>query len=87
MEEIKITNQNVENENILNELETMMLDELRYYANKELTINAKAQRLAVTDRICKTANVIIAVENLKERQYMNRTERKESIRKTKKIKS
>lgn len=76
----------LKNDNVLDELETMMLDELKFYTNKELTINAKAQRLAVTDRICKTANVIIAVENLKERRYMNKTERKESIRKINKIK-
>lgn len=68
-------------EEILGEIERVMLEEIQYYNNKEQTINAKSQRLNVTDRIVKSANVVLAVENLKERRYMNRTNRKEAVRK------
>ena len=69
---------------VLQEIEDIMLEEIRYYANKEQTVNAKSQRLNITDRMCKSANVILATENLKERRFMNRTERKDLIRKTEK---
>lgn len=80
MDENKIN----ENQNPLDEIEAIMLEELRYYSNKEMTINAKATRLNVTDRMCKSANVILATENLKERRFMNRTERKDLNRKIEK---
>lgn len=70
-------------EEILGEIERVMLEEIQYYNNKDQTINAKSQRLNVTDRIVKSANVVLAVENLKERRYMNRTNRKEAVRKAK----
>ena len=70
-----------ETENILEEINTIMLEEMRFYANKNQTISNKASRLNITDRIAKSAGVILAVENLKERRFMNRTERKSEIRK------
>ena len=82
-------NENLEKERtteeILTEIETIMLDEIKYYADKDQTINAKSQRLNVTDRMVKSCNVVLAVENLKERKYMNRTERKKETRKVKKM--
>lgn len=82
-------NENLEKEmsteEILTEIETIMLEEIKYYANKEQTINAKSQRLNVTDRMVKSCNVVLAVENLKERKYMNRTERKKETRRVKKL--
>lgn len=82
-------NENLEKERtteeILTEIETIMLEEIKYYADKEHTINAKSQRLNVTDRMVKSCNVVLAVENLKERKYMNRTERKKETRKVKKM--
>ena len=84
-------NENLEKEKtteeILTEIETIMLEEIKYYANKEQTINAKSQRLNVTDRMVKSCNVVLAVENLKERKYMNRTERKKETRKLSKKQS
>lgn len=68
-------------ENILEEINNVMLEEIRFYANKNQTISNKSARLNVTDRIAKSAGVILAVENLKERRFMNRTERKSEIRK------
>lgn len=68
--------------NNLEEVETIMMEELRFYQDKEKTINAKAQRLATTDRICKAANVVLAIENLKERRKMNKTDRMSEVRKT-----
>lgn len=77
MNEEKLTS-----EQALEEIEKIMLEELRFYANKENNISAKATRLSVTDRMCKSANVILATENLKERRFMNRTERKSELRKS-----
>lgn len=71
-----------ETENILEEINNVMLEEIRFYANKNQTISNKSARLNVTDRIAKSAGVILAVENLKERRFMNRTERRSEIRKT-----
>jgi hypothetical protein len=59
-----------------------MMQELRFYSNKDTSNVGKQQRLLITDRMCKSANVVLATENLKERRYMNRTERKDLIRKT-----
>lgn len=77
----------VQNENkvdTLEEIENIMLEELRYYANDKYTNTAKSQRLNITDRMCKSANVVLATENLKERRFMNRTERKDLTRKIEK---
>lgn len=72
--------------NFLEEIENIMMEELRFYEDKDKTINAKSQRLSITDRMVKSANIILGVENLKERQYMNRTERKKENRQnTKKV--
>lgn len=70
----------------LDEIEQIMLEELRFYSNKDNNISAKATRLNVTDKMCKSANVILATENLKERRFMNRTERKSELRKYSKTK-
>jgi len=77
----------IQNENkvdTLEEIEKIMLEELRYYANDNYTNTAKSQRLNITDRMCKSANVVLATENLKERRFMNRTERKDLTRKIEK---
>ena len=73
-----------EKKDALEEIESIMLEELRFYANKEINMSPKATRLNITDRMCKSANVILATENLKERRFMNRTERKDLLRKTEK---
>ena len=71
-------------ENILERLEAVMLEEIDFYTNKETSISLKTSRLNVTDRIVKSAGTILAVENLKERRFMNRTERKDLTRKIEK---
>lgn len=65
----------------LDEVEAIMLAELKYYENKDVTQIDKVKRLTITDRMVKSANAILAVENLKERRYMNRTDRKAELRK------
>ena len=80
MQEIKLENQ----KDVLEEIEEIMLEEVRFYSDKKTTNSSKTQRLNITDRMVKSVNVIVAVENLKERRYMNRTERKEAVRKAKK---
>ena len=80
MQEIKLENQ----KDVLEEIEEIMLEEVRFYSDKTTTNSSKTQRLNITDRMVKSVNVIVAVENLKERRYMNRTERKEAVRKAKK---
>ena len=79
MQEIKQTT-----ENTLEEIEKIMLEEVKFYSDKETTNVHKSQRLNITDRMVKSANVVLAVENLKERRYMNRTERKSELRKVNK---
>ncbi len=76
----KEMNDNQAKENYLEQVEQMLFDEMVFYSDKDKTINAKQQRLNVTDRICKLANGILATENLKERKYMNRTERRAETR-------
>lgn len=71
-------------EDSLNEVERIMLEELRFYSNKENNNASKVARLNITDRMCKSANVVLATENLKERRFMNRTERKDLNRKIEK---
>ena len=73
-------------EKILDEIEQIMLEEIKFYNSKEQTITSKSTRLNVTDRMVKSANVVLAVENLKERRFMNRTERKSELRKSSKSK-
>ena len=68
-------------ENILEKLEEVMLEEIDFYTSKETSTSSKSSRLNITDRIVKSAGTILAVENLKERRFMNRTERKSEIRK------
>lgn len=68
-------------ENILERLEAVMLEEIDFYTNKDTSTSSKSSRLNITDRIVKSAGTILAVENLKERRFMNRTERKSEIRK------
>lgn len=60
----------------LDKVEQIMLEELEFYSNKDNTYLEKTKRLNITDRMVKSANAILSVENLKERRYMNRTERK-----------
>lgn len=80
MEEIKLENK----KDVLDEIEQIVLDEVKFYSDKTTTNAHKSQRLTITDRMVKTVNIIVAIENLKERRYMNRTERKEAVRKAKK---
>ena len=68
-------------ENILERLEAVMLEEIDFYTSKDTSTSSKSSRLNITDRIVKSAGTILAVENLKERRFMNRTERKSEIRK------
>lgn len=84
MEQTNIKKEELENKekDILEEIEEIMIEELRFYSDKGKTIVGKQQRLLITDRMCKSANVVLATENLKERRYMNRTDRKDLIRKT-----
>lgn len=72
---------------VLDEIEDVMLDEINFYRNKENGLSIKNARLNITDRIVKSATIILAVENLKERRYMNRTERKSEMRKLEKTKN
>lgn len=75
---------NNENKNILDELENTMMEEIRHYAKADVVSQTRYNK---TDRMVKAANVVLAIENLKERQYMNRTNRRETIRKTQSLKS
>ena len=48
---------------VLDEIENVMLDEINFYRNKENGLSIKNARLNITDRIVKSANIILAVEN------------------------
>lgn len=72
------------NKNPLDELEEMMLEEIRFYSKTEVFNKSRMEK---TDRMVKTANIILGVENLKERKYMNRTARKENERKINNMKN
>ena len=80
--EVKTIDNEEEKKDILDEVEDIMFQEVRFLHK----VGAKAtnQQLQTVDRIVKGFGVILAVENLKERRYMNRTDRKESIRKSSK---
>ena len=78
----KEMNENQEKNNYLDTVEKMLFEEMKFYSGNNQTINAKNQRLQITDRICKLANGILATENLKERRKMNKTERMSEVRKT-----
>lgn len=86
MEEKKKIESTAETGDVLEEIEKIMLEELKFYSSKENTVYNKSQRLNITDRMCKSANVVLATENLKERRFMNRTDRKDLIRKTQQTK-
>lgn len=70
--------------NLLQETEMILFNEMKFYSENE-SINQ--QRMNKTDRMVKMSNAILGFENLKERQYMNRTARKESVRKYNKDKN
>jgi hypothetical protein len=62
---------------ILDEVEDIIMKEVRFLSEKgSSTTN---QQLNTVDRIVKGCGVVLAVENLKERKYMNRTNRQESV--------
>ena len=82
-----VVEENRKSENILDEIEKIMLEEIKLYKNKTLPSSVLSSRLNITDRIVKSANVILSVENLKERRYMNRTERRGEERKLNKMKN
>lgn len=63
----------------LEELDEIVMKELRYYSETEGVINEARQHK--TDRMVKLINTKLGLENLRERKFMNRTERRESIRK------
>ena len=67
---------------ILDEVEEIIMKEVRFLS--EMGSKASNQQLVTVDRIVKGCGVVLAVENLKERKYMNRTNRQESVRKSKK---
>ena len=76
-------NKELKNKDILEDLERIMYEEVVYYSDRDKPVDTKMQkRLIVTDRMVKSASVIMAIENLKERRFMNRTERKSELRKT-----
>ena len=75
-------NNDVKEKDVLDEIEEIMMKEVRFLS--EQGSKATNQQLQTMDRIVKGAGVVLAVENLKERKYMNRTNRKSEIRKAKK---
>jgi hypothetical protein len=82
MKENKLIELKEPEKDILDEVEDIMFQEVRFLHS----VGAKAtnQQLQTVDRIVKGFGVILAVENLKERRYMNRTDRRESVRKSSK---
>lgn len=68
-------------ENVLEEVEKELYDELKFLSDKDTDLAKKIRNLQVTDRKIKVANVIVSIENFKERKYMNRTNRIDARRK------
>lgn len=65
----------------LDEVEEIMFEQVR--ALRKGTSVTELQ-LQIVDRVVKGLGIILATENLKERRYMNRTNRKEAVRKAQK---
>lgn len=77
-------NENENKKDILEEVEDAMRKELNFLSN--VRGKATCSELQAIDRLVKVSGIILATENLKERRYMNRTERKSEIRKAKDLK-
>lgn len=82
MKENKLIDLKESEKDILDEVEDIMFQEVRFLHS--VGDKATSQQLQTVDRIVKGFGVILAVENLKERRYMNRTDRRESVRKSSK---
>lgn len=77
-------NENENKKDILEEVEDAMRKELNFLSR--VKGKATSSELQAIDRLVKVSGIILATENLKERRYMNRTERKSEIRKAKDLK-
>ena len=72
--------ENTKEKSILEETEELLFNELKELSDSSVNFNKKINNLPIIDRKIKAANVIVQIENFKERQYMNRTNRLEARR-------